>query len=158
MKLSATNLDISAAGLDPASCTNVKLTGSLNVSGTWTANANGTYTDGTTTSGTAQLELPAGCLNLSGTRVTCDGISRPFEGVGFSAVNCVPAASGGGCTCTGTVQHAGSLGLLSVDPQTAGGYTTSGSTLTDRQRSGGALRLLRLGKHVDGDSADRRAR
>ena len=42
----------------------------------------------------------------------------------------MPAASGGGCTCTGTIQHAGSLGLLSVDPQTAGGYTTSGNTLT----------------------------
>ena len=36
-------------------CKNVKLTGSLTVSGTWTANANGTYTDGTTTSGTVQI-------------------------------------------------------------------------------------------------------
>jgi hypothetical protein len=128
--LSATDLDIGPAGLDPTMCKNVKLTGSVNVSGTWTANANGTYTDGTTTSGTTKVELPAGCLNLSGTKITCDGISGPFTGMGFSAVTCVNAASGGGCTCTGTIQHAGSLGLLSVDPQTAGGYTTSGNTLT----------------------------
>jgi hypothetical protein len=129
LKLSATNLDISAAGLDPSSCTNVTASGSLNVSGTWTANADGTYTDGTTTSGTVQIGLVAGCLRLSGTMVTCDGISRPMEGLGFSTVTCV-AASGGGCTCTGTVQHPGSLGLLSADPQTAGGYTTSGNMLT----------------------------
>ena len=65
--VSATNLDISAAGLDPSSCKNVTMAGSLQVSGTLTANSNGTYTDGTTTTGTAQLELPAGCLKLSGT-------------------------------------------------------------------------------------------
>ena len=58
LTLSSTNLDISAAGLDPPMCTNVKLTGSINVSGTWTANANGTYTDDTTTSGTTQPSCP----------------------------------------------------------------------------------------------------
>ena len=129
VNLNAASVDISAAGLDPSMCTPVKLTGSLNVSGTWTANANGTYTDATATAGTAQLELPVGCLNLSGTKVTCDGIARPLEGLGFTAVTCTPAA-GGGCTCTGTIQHPGSLGILSVDPQTMGGYTTSGNTLT----------------------------
>jgi hypothetical protein len=129
LTLSSTNLDIGPAGLDPLMCTNVKLRGSMNVSGTWTAHADGTYTDNTTTSGTTTVDLPAGCLNLSGTKVSCDGIAGPFTGMGFSEVTCVPA-SGGGCTCTGTIQHAGSLGLLSVDAQTAGGYTTSGSTLT----------------------------
>ena len=130
LTLSATNLDISAAGLDPSMCTNVKLTGNITVSGTWTANANGTYTDNTITSGTTTAELPSGCLNLSGTRVTCDGISRPFEGLGFSAVTCVDAATGGGCTCTGTIQHPGSMGRLSVDPQMSGGYTTANNTIT----------------------------
>src|SRR4051812_7167671 len=52
-------LDISLAGLDPTSCTNVGITGSLNVSGSWTGNADGTYMDGATTMGTARLDLPA---------------------------------------------------------------------------------------------------
>ena len=38
LTLSSSNLDISLAGLDPRSCTNVTLTGSLKVTGTWTAN------------------------------------------------------------------------------------------------------------------------
>ena len=64
----------------PRTCTNVTISGSLDVSGTWTANANGTYTDGTTTTGTAQLDLPAGCLMLSGTTIDCDGIGGPSKG------------------------------------------------------------------------------
>ena len=70
LKLSATNLDISMAGLDPSACVNVTLTGSVDVTGTWTANANGTYTDATSTMGTVTMELPAGCLRLSGTTIT----------------------------------------------------------------------------------------
>src|SRR6188768_588691 len=130
LKLNATNLDISLAGLDPSMCTNVKLTGSMDVSGTWTARTDGTYSDATSTMGTAQLELPAGCLHLSGTVVTCDGIARPLEGLGFTSVTCTNSASGGGCTCVGTIQHPGTLGLPSVDPQMSGGYETSGNMLT----------------------------
>ena len=77
LTLTSGNLDISNAGLDPTSCKNVTLTGSLTVTGTWTANANGTYTDGTTTSGTAQLALPAGCLMISGTTTTCARVGVP---------------------------------------------------------------------------------
>ena len=130
LKLSATNLDISMAGLDPSACLNVTATGTIDVSGTWTANANGTYTDATSTMGTVTMELPAGCLRLSGTTITCDGISRPLEGLGFTSATCVPAASGGGCTCTGIIQHPGSFGLPHVDPQTMGGYETANNMLT----------------------------
>src|ERR1035438_2834283 len=41
LTLSDSNLDISLAGLDPRSCTNVTLSGSLNVTGTWTAKSDG---------------------------------------------------------------------------------------------------------------------
>jgi hypothetical protein len=61
--------------------------------------------------------------------VRCDGISRPLEGLGFSSVTCVDAA-GGGCTCNGTIQHPGTMGLPSFDPQMSGGYETSGNFLT----------------------------
>ena len=43
---------------------------------TFTAKADGSYTDGTTTTGTPQLDLAAGCLTLSGTKVDCAGIQR----------------------------------------------------------------------------------
>jgi hypothetical protein len=123
-------LDIALAGLDPRTCKSVTIAGSLNVTGSFTANANGTYMDATTTKGNATVNLEAGCLMLSGTTTTCAGISSPLSGVGFSDINCVNAASGGGCTCTGTIDHMGSIGWISPDPQKNGNYTTSGSTLT----------------------------
>ena len=123
-------LDISLVGLDPRTCKSASISGSINVSGTWTANANGTYTDGTTTTGSATVQLEAGCLILSGTTVTCTGIQAPLSAVGFSDVSCANAATGGGCTCTGTVNHMGSIGWMTLDPQTNGNYTTSGNTLT----------------------------
>ncbi len=67
-------------GLDPSTCTSVTISGSLRVSGTFTANANGTYTDGTTTTGTPRLDLAPGCLMLSGTKVDCGGIQRTIPG------------------------------------------------------------------------------
>ena len=129
LKLSG-NLDISAAGLDPAACVNPTISGTLMVSGTWTANSNGTYTDGTTTTGDVQIELPAGCLKLSGTMVTCDRIAAPLTGVGFESANCQSAAAGGGCTCTAKINQKGGAGLLSPDPQAEGNYKTSGNSLT----------------------------
>jgi hypothetical protein len=128
LKLSG-KLDIAAAGLDPRSCTNPTISGSLQVTGTWTANADGTYTDGTTTTGDAKVELPAGCLQISGTTTNCEGVNSPLSGVGFDSVNCQSAASGG-CTCTVKIQHVGGVGLLVPDPQKNGNYTTSGNTLT----------------------------
>lgn len=123
------NLDISTAGLDPSNCKNVTIAGSLSVSGTWTANSNGTYTDATTTTGNAQIQLPAGCLNISGTTTTCVRIAGPLGGLGFASVSCTDAA-GGGCTCAATVQQMGAIGWLTSDPQASGNYATSGNTLT----------------------------
>src|SRR5450432_2982226 len=123
------NLDIALAGLDPRSCTNVAISGAVHVSGTWTANSDGTYADATTTTGDVNLELPAGCLQISGTTTTCDGVAAPLQGVGFASVNCQSAA-GGGCTCTATIQHMGGIAWLTSDPHTSGNYKTSGNVLT----------------------------
>src|SRR5262249_10690148 len=110
-------------------CKNVVVTGSLSVSGSWTGNSNGTYTDDTTTTGTARIDLPAGWLMISGTTTTCAGISGPLSGGGFSSGDCTNAAGGGG-TCNASIQHKGGIALLTADPQTNGNYTTSGNTLT----------------------------
>jgi len=58
-----------------ASCPSAPVTGSLHVTGTWTVNSDGTYSDNTTTLGAEQFTLGSACLNISSTPVTCDGIA-----------------------------------------------------------------------------------
>jgi hypothetical protein len=130
LDLSSSNLDISLAGLDPTSCKNVASTGSLTVSGTWTANSDGTYADATMTTGTVQLELPAGCLMLSGTTTTCPHLDSPLTALGFASVDCQNAASGGGCTCTASVQQTGLPGVPSAAASSSGNYAVASNTLT----------------------------
>ena len=124
------NLDAAAAGLDPHSCNSATITGSLMVTGSFTAKADGSYTDGTTMTGTAQIQLGAGCLMLSGTTTTCKGLVGPLSALGFMSVTCSDAASGGGCTCAAVIQQTGGLGFPTGDPSTSGNLATSGNTLT----------------------------
>ncbi|HXU03100.1 MAG TPA: arabinofuranosidase catalytic domain-containing protein [Polyangia bacterium] len=123
-------LDVSLVGLDPRTCKTASIAGSISVNGTWTANANGTYMDATTTSGMATIQLEAGCKILSNTPITCQGINGPLTAVGFTEANCTDNAATGGCTCMGTVDHMGSIGWMTLDPQTNGNHATSGNTLT----------------------------
>jgi hypothetical protein len=120
------NADLTNLGIG---CASAPVTGSLQVSGTWTANANGTTSDRTTTTGTLQLALAAACLNISGTTTTCDGISGPLQGLGFASASCTNAA-GGGCTCSATVQQSAWPGFISVQASPNGNYSVSGNTLT----------------------------
>jgi len=101
------------------------------VTGTWTANADGTYTDDTTTSGNVQFSLAKACLVISSTPTTCEKIGSIFEALGYPST-CTSAADGG-CTCYGTVHQSGGLGLASGAPSTSGNYKTSSNeiTLTD---------------------------
>jgi hypothetical protein len=122
-------VDIAMAGLDPSSCKNVTMNGSLSVTGMWTAKSDGTYVDGTTTTGSANLELAAGCLMLSGTTTTCDGIAGPLAGLGFASTTCT-SASNGGCSCTATIQQSGLPGVISFNAMSNGSYSKSGNTLT----------------------------
>src|SRR5439155_12043547 len=64
------------------------------------------------------------------TLLECPGLEAPLTALGFTEAHCVTAATGGGCTCTGTVNHMGSIGWMTLDPQPNGNYTTSGNTLT----------------------------
>ena len=110
-------------------CSSAQVTGSLQVSGTWSANADGTYTDNTTTSGNEQIELVAACLSFSGTTITCDQVSGAVQAMGYASVSCT-AAAGGGCSCSATVEHPGALGLVSSDPSTSGNFTTASNVIT----------------------------
>ncbi|HKO53243.1 MAG TPA: arabinofuranosidase catalytic domain-containing protein [Polyangiaceae bacterium] len=123
-------LDIGKASLDPNACKDPTISGTLKVSGTFSAIASGTFTDATTTTGNLTIQLPAGCLQLSGTTVNCKGINAPLAGgMGFESSDCQPAASGG-CTCAVVVNHKGSMGLITADVQENGNYKTEGNNLT----------------------------
>ncbi len=134
LKLSG-GLDLASAGLDPRSCTSAPITGTLSVSGTFTANADGTYTDGTTTTGTAQVELAAGCLQISGTSINCQGAQTALESAGLGQATCTSVASGG-CTCTTVVNQKGGIGIPTPTPATSGNYKSQANVLSLTTDSG----------------------
>ncbi len=119
-------LDMSQFGLN---CAPAPVTGSLQVTGTWIAKSNGTYSDNTTTSGSETFTLADSCLQISGTTITCNGVSVLFQSIEYDSVSCTPAA-GGGCTCAATVNQTGWAGVVSFDASTSGRYTTSSNVVT----------------------------
>ena len=121
------SLDLSLAG---AGCPSAPVTGSLKVEGTWTATADGKFTDNTVTTGSEQFTLGPSCLVISSTPVTCDGAASLLAStLGYSEATCNPIA-GGGCNCSATVKQTGGLGVLSMSPSTSDRYKTSGNLLT----------------------------
>jgi hypothetical protein len=108
-------------------CDRAKVTGSLQVKGAFVATADKKFQDKTTTTGSVTVALDRQCLFMSGTWTQCDLISVAVEGLGFRNVRCTTAADGG-CTCPGTIDHPGNMGLIVAEPETYGTYTTSGTT------------------------------
>jgi len=120
------NLDLAAIG---AGCPTAPVTGSLNVTGTWTANADGTYQDNTTTTGEEQFTLAPACLVISSTQTDCSGAANIISSLGYSTVTCNPV-SAGGCSCSATVKQSGGPGLVSVFAASNGNYKAAGNVLT----------------------------
>ena len=120
------NLDLTLVG---AGCPSAPVTGSLQVTGTWTANSDGTYSDNTTTTGEEQFTLAPSCLVISSTQTDCPGAANIISSLGYSSVTCT-AASGGGCACSASVHQAGGLGLVSNIASPNGNYTTSNNVVT----------------------------
>ncbi|HET7545677.1 MAG TPA: arabinofuranosidase catalytic domain-containing protein [Polyangiaceae bacterium] len=112
------------------SCPTGQLTASLSVSGTFSTKADGSFVDGTTTTGPAQLTLPAECLFLSGTTTTCERIGQVIQG--YTGLKCVDAA-GGGCSCSGTLNQQGSMGVPTQAPNADGFLMTADNTATITQ-------------------------
>jgi len=119
-------LDVSLIGM---TCPPPAVTGSLKVTGTFTANSNGSYADGTTATGSESFSLDASCLVISSTPTTCSGAANVLLAMGYSSVTC-QSVSGGGCACTATVQQTGGLGLVSPLASNSGSLSTSGNVLT----------------------------
>ena len=107
-----------------------QLSASLTVTGTFTAKADGSFVDGTTTKGPAKIELPPACLMLSGTTTMCEKIAQVIQG--YDGLTCIPSASGG-CSCTGTVNQLGSMGILTQAPNADGFLTTANNAISITQ-------------------------
>jgi hypothetical protein len=119
-------VDMAGFGLG---CTAAPVTGTLQVSGSWEAKADGTFADQTTTSGEAEIALPAACLNVSGTVTMCDRVDGALQALGYASVTCANAANGG-CTCTGSVQQMGSFGFVTDESARSGTYSTANNVVT----------------------------
>ncbi len=123
----AGELDLGSVG---AGCASAPVAGSLQVTGTWTANSDGTYLDNTTTTGNEQFTLASSCLVISSTPVKCDGAAGLLTSVlGYTKLDC-PSTADGGCSCSATAKQTGGLGVLSMSPPTNDNYTTSNNVLT----------------------------
>lgn len=115
-------------------CTAAPVTGRLEVSGALTANADGSFTDSTITSGESQIELPPSCLNVSGTVTSCDRLDGALQALGYATVTCADSASGG-CTCMATVQQTGGLGFVALGPPARGTYTAADAVFAVQGRT-----------------------
>jgi hypothetical protein len=127
-------VDMSGFGL--ACPTGTVTSGSLEVTGTWTADGQGMYTDNTRITGGQVVELPPECLEVSGFVTTCDRLGGEAgtvtQGLKYATLECVDNDETMGCTCTGTFDQQAGLGFLNqkVDPLTMGTYATAENTLT----------------------------
>lgn len=122
------DLDLSGLGTDCKSAP--ILGGTLTVTGTLTVMADGTYMDGTTTTGEETVDLPQSCLTLSGTATTCKRIGGPLASVGYKKATCVDNAATLGCTCTAAIEQIGGLGVVSPTPASSGTYTVADNALS----------------------------
>ena len=119
------DMDVSLASLG---CKTVPVTGSLQVTGTWIANSNGTYSDNTVTSGSVTFPLAAACLSVSSVNVACDKAAGAITALGWATATCSNDSSGH-CNCSATANQTGGVGVVSPWAMTSGNYTTSGSSL-----------------------------
>ena len=65
-------------------CPKIPVTGTLTTTGTFTANADGTYIDNTTTTGSANMSLGNDCLTVSSVPVTCEKAALAFAPLGWT--------------------------------------------------------------------------
>jgi non-reducing end alpha-L-arabinofuranosidase len=124
LKLSG-EMDVSATALG---CLTVPVNGSLQTTGTFIANADGTFTDNTRTTGSVTFPIANSCLSVSMVPVGCDKVGNVFKAVGWTTAACTPAADG--CNCMLTTDHEAGLGTIVAYKVESGPYTIEGNTLT----------------------------
>src|SRR6185312_16013479 len=110
-------------------CKTVPVSGSLHVTGTWTAKGDGTYVDNTLTTGSVTFPLSAACLSVSSVQIDCSKAAGAIMPLGWSSATTCMKDSSGQCNCTAVANQTGGLGVVSPWAMQSGDYTTSGSGL-----------------------------
>jgi hypothetical protein len=118
-------MDVALASLG---CSKVPVTGSLHVTGTWSANDDGTYSDNTVTTGNITFPLAPACLSVSSVQVECAKVAGTIEALGWTNTTCSNDAAGK-CSCSATPAQHGGIGVISPWAMPNGTYTTSGTGL-----------------------------
>jgi hypothetical protein len=120
------NLNVALVGLG---CASVPITSSsLQTTGTYTAKADGTFTDNTTTKGSVSFPLAPACLSISSVPTTCDRMSGIFAALGWTMATCTD--TNGQCSCALSTDQKGGLGFVSPVATATGRYTVANNTLT----------------------------
>jgi hypothetical protein len=119
----------------PGECQTVKVTGVINVSGSFIVNADGSFKDQTTTTGEESLILADECLNVSGTRTTCDLTTAGLQNFGYSEKPTCTALPAGGCSCKAKISQKGGIGYKSNDPLAMGDLAKADSNVVLGQNS-----------------------
>jgi len=117
--------DVSLLGMG---CSSVKVTGSLEVTGTWTANSDGTYTDNTVTKGSIKFPLSNACMTVSSVLTECSKMATLFPVQGWAKTTTC-SSDNGQCNCTALANQPGSLGVVFENASTTGSYTAAGGGL-----------------------------
>ncbi|HEY6726788.1 MAG TPA: arabinofuranosidase catalytic domain-containing protein [Polyangiaceae bacterium] len=114
--------------LSALACPTVPATGSLQTSGTFVLNEDGTYADNTTTIGSVSFPLNSSCLAISGVPVTCSRAANIFSALGWKTATCSEA--NGQCSCSLSTEQQGGMGAIVPFTDRTGQYTAEGDTLT----------------------------
>lgn len=122
-------MDIKGFGLG---CSTAEvLSGTLEVSGIWTADETGNIVDCTVTRGVQQFELASECFDVLA--ADCSSVSVPFErALGYASVECVEDLQTGDCVCDATIDQRGGLAMLSPEPLEEGRYSVAGTSLSTK--------------------------
>ena len=118
------DMDVSLGSLG---CNTVPATGSLQTTGSFVANADGTYDDRTTTTGSVTFPLSPSCLTVSSVPVTCEKAGTIFPPLGWTSSTCT--STNGQCSCTLTTTQHGGPGFIAPYTELNASYTTSGNEL-----------------------------
>ena len=116
------------ATLASLGCPSVPVTGSLTTTGTFIANTDGTFTDNTTTTGSATFPLAPACLSISSVPRTCEQVGGIFLSLGWATSSCT--VTNGQCNCAVTAEQHGGLGTISGVATKKGKYMVADKTLT----------------------------
>jgi non-reducing end alpha-L-arabinofuranosidase len=124
LKLSG-EMDMTLASLG---CATVPVDGFLTTTGNFVANANGTYADNTTTTGTLSFPLAPSCLSISSVQTPCDRIGSIFTALGWDTVACTE--TNGMCGCVLSTVQQGGMGAIVPFTEPTGAYTTNATDNT----------------------------